>query len=324
MRIRIGAELGAFVAAAILTFASASWADDALRVQLQRGDDSIAIRTLQQALALAPGDRLLGVADQTPLFALDLLAARVSSSGNAVLSGRTREGNRFTLVVGDGDVVEGFIQDGSERHRLTGTIEQVDLIRRSDSQERLPAESRPSLPARPPKESMPLDVSREPKAQLRGLSPPTPALKSEGVLYPRHQLGKAVIDVLIYHDDDMTVDPSVIADLMVEISNQAMIDSDIEIELRLVGLSAMAISNQTTQSDLLTSMFYRDPPFTQIEDDRAAVEADLVIAIRDQIPEDDSSCGIAYIGVDQGFPWRRLCLISALEPLRARHPRQLL
>ena len=318
MRIRIGAELGAFVVAALLTFASASWADEALRFQLQRGDESIPIRTLQQALGLAHGDQLLAVADQTPLFALDLSAARASSSGNAVVSGRTREGNRFTLVVGDGDVVEGFIQEGSVRHRLTGTIEQVQLIRRSDSQVRLPAESRPALPVPPKKVSIPPDVSRELKAQSRGLSTPTPALRSEGVLYPRHQLGQAVIDVLIYHDDDMAVDPSVIADLMVEISNQAMIDSDIEIELRLVGLSAMAISNQTTQSDLLTSMFYRDSPFTEIEDDRAALEADLVIAIRDQIPEDDSSCGIAYIGVDQGFPWRRLYVSSVhwnpLEP----------
>ena len=205
MHIRIGAELGAFVAAALLTFASASWADEALRFQLQRGDESIPIRTLQQALALAHGDQLLAVADQTPVFELDLSAARASSLGNAVLSGRTPEGNRFTLVVGDGDVVEGFIQEGSVRHRLTGTIEQVQLIRRSDSQVRLPAESRPSLPVPPNKESIQPDVSREPKAQSRGLSTPTPALRSEGVLYPRHQLGRAVIDVLIYHDDDMAV-----------------------------------------------------------------------------------------------------------------------
>ena len=60
---------------------------------------------------------------------------------------------------------------------------------------------------------------------------------SRSVKFPNHQLGSAQIDVLIYFDDDMAESPSVIADQMVAITNQAMIDSDIDIELRNGGVN---------------------------------------------------------------------------------------
>ena len=310
MRVSMRDLLTSLLVLYALVMPLAANANESLRLQVQLGSHRATVETFRQVQALKAGDRLLAGADQKPLSPFELSMVRQSELGNTVLSGTTSEGYRLLLIVSKGEVIEGFIQNAEGRHRLAGSLRQGKLISPATTQKRLPAESSRSLPQRPKRDPGPPDPARPSIEQYSRPALSSPALKLQDVRFPSYLLGSATIDVLIYHDDDMTKDPAVIADLMVEISNQALVDSDINIELKLVGLTGMTISNQTTQSDLLTSMFSREPPFTAIEEDRAALEADLVIAIRDQIPQDDSSCGIAYIGVDQGFPWRRLYVSS--------------
>ena len=290
------------------------FASESLHFDLAHGDQVTDLTTLQQTLGIVAGDKLgVGVSDGLALQ-FTVRKAHQTSLGNIVLSAATERGEQLLMVVGNTSI-EGFLQHAEQRHRITGNLGSAVLISPDPRQLRLPPERTSSPPKRPSRRSVPGVVQRTTPIQSARLTASSAAVDVEAVKFPNHQLGSAQIDVLIYFDDDMA-ESSVIADQMVAITNQAMIDSEIEIELRTVGLTGVSISSQTTQSDLLTDMFYGDGPFSNIDQDRADLAADLVIAIRDQVPADDSSCGIAYIGVDQGFPLATLeCVVSALESI---------
>ena len=307
-----------FVAALLLGAPLALGAAESFELTLQKGGQQLPVATVEAVAALREGDKLFDGASVETDQQFIVSAVRRSSLGNIVVSGFNEAGGRLLLVVSDAGGLEGFLHDVEGRRRITGEIGQAALIERSEAQKPLPAEAIKILPKRPDRGRVQVDADRPSVEAYRRRAAPLAAAQSQGVRYPAHLMGKATIDVLIYYDDDMTEDPSVIADLMVEVTNQAMLNSDIEIELRVAGLKGKNISNQTTQSDLLSDMFYRESPFTQIEEDRAELNADLVIAIRDERPTDDSSCGIAYIGVQEGFPWRRLYVSSVLwDPLES-------
>ena len=55
---------------------------------------------------------------------------------------------------------------------------------------------------------------------------------------------------------------------------------------------------------MLDQMFEAQAPFTNIQSDRTFYDADLVVALRENIPEDDDACGIAPVGVQFGVPYR--------------------
>ena len=318
MPVCIKKPVGLFIVALLLGAPLALGAAESFELTLQKGGQRLPVATFDAVAALREGDKIFdGVSVKTDQNFI-VSAVRRSALGNVVVSGLDEAGGRLLLVVGSAGGLEGFIHDVEGRSRIAGKLGQATSIDRSDAQNVLPPEASKTLPKRPERGRVQNDTLRPPRQEYRRQSAPSATPKLQNVKFPTYLLGKATIDVLIYHDDDMSKDPSVIADLMVEITNQAMLDSNIDIELALVGLKSKAISNQTTQSDVLSAMFYRESPFTQIEQDRAALNADLVIAIRDQIPTDDSSCGIAYIGVESGFPWRRLYVSSVhwnpLEP----------
>jgi len=131
----------------------------------------------------------------------------------------------------------------------------------------------------------------------------------EAVNYPQYGKGLATIDVLFYHEEGME-DAASVADFVIEIANQAFTDSGIDIIVNIVDVKPLAIDADTTQSDVLSAMYEAEAPFEDIESDRAFYAADIVVALRENIPEDDDSCGVAYIGVTDGSPWRRLYMSS--------------
>jgi hypothetical protein len=55
---------------------------------------------------------------------------------------------------------------------------------------------------------------------------------------------------------------------------------------------------------VLSKIYYLEAPFTDVESDRAFYRADLVVVLRENIPEDDDACGIAPVGVGDGLPYR--------------------
>ncbi|MEK9990714.1 MAG: zinc-dependent metalloprotease family protein, partial [Halieaceae bacterium] len=126
---------------------------------------------------------------------------------------------------------------------------------------------------------------------------------SSGAAYPIFKTGTAEIDVLIYYQEGFGSDPDLAIDTVMEVANEAFSDSQIDIQLNVVGRLPLDIPSEI-QDTLLDKMRDASAPFSSIDQDRSFYDADVVVALLDTVPEDDDACGIATIGVYQGLPWR--------------------
>jgi hypothetical protein len=128
-------------------------------------------------------------------------------------------------------------------------------------------------------------------------------LSDETVHYPMFSSGVATLDLLFYYEIGMET-PEAIAELVTEITNQAMADSQIALRANVVAVKPLEIDPSTLQEDVLSKIYYLEAPFADVESDRAFYRADLVVVLRENIPEDDDACGIAPVGVGDGLPYR--------------------
>ena len=108
-------------------------------------------------------------------------------------------------------------------------------------------------------------------------------LSDETVHYPVFGSGTATLDLLFYHEAGMET-PEAIADLVTAITNQAMTDSQIALRVNVVAVKPLGIDPEKLQEEVLDQMFEAEAPFTDIESDRAFYDADLVVALRENIP----------------------------------------
>ncbi|WMS85650.1 zinc-dependent metalloprotease [Pleionea litopenaei] len=107
------------------------------------------------------------------------------------------------------------------------------------------------------------------------------------------------IDVLVLYNSDLAAQYSGDANTriqhLINVSNQIYLDSNIDIELRLVHSQLVSYNTVGDSEVALNRMTNGDSPFQSIADMRTTYGADMVIFMR---PYDDShnSCGIAWIG----------------------------
>ena len=99
-------------------------------------------------------------------------------------------------------------------------------------------------------------------------------LSDETVHYPGFSSGTATLDLLFYYEIGMET-PEAIADLVTEVTNQAMADSQIALRANVVAVKPLEIDPSTLQEDVLYKIFYLEAPFTDVESDRAFYSADL-------------------------------------------------
>jgi hypothetical protein len=147
-----------------------------------------------------------------------------------------------------------------------------------------------------PASELNLDLKRMERTLLKDLS-------NEVIHYPVFGSGTATLDLLFYYEAGMET-PAAIADLVTEITSQAMVDSQIALRAHVVAVKPLEIDPALLQEEVLNQMLEAEAPFADIEGDRAFYDADLVVALRENIPEEDDACGIAPVGVQDGLPYR--------------------
>lgn len=277
-------------------------ADD-LAVELVRSNDAPeAIASVKQ-LDARVGDMLHLRSEYGDVYQFDVASARRSALGNKIISGNNKAGARLTLVVTSDGVVQGSVRDAGQTFRITHSADGFAWYA-ADPYMAKPTDMRAA--DRPRRDNaiemnhrdLTLTLTQSRSAAMSDVA-------DEAVNYPQYGKGLATIDVLFYHEEGME-DAASVADFVIEIANQAFTDSGIDITVNIVDVKPMAIDAETTQSDVLSAMYEAEAPFDDIESDRAFYAADIVVALRENIPEDDDSCGLAYIGVTNGSPRRRL------------------
>ena len=227
--------------------------------------------------------------------------ARRSALGNQIITGQSQAGANVVMVVTSEGQLQGSIRDGDAAYRLTQEGNAIVWYYLDPSFAR-PADHGAIVKPRAPitHQRIPVEPGRHPiklKAQK--------SLASQDVSYPVFESGLATLDVLFYHEEGMET-PEAIADLVTEVTNQAMLDSRIELQVNIVGVKPVDVAATLLQEEVLDQMFEGEGAFTDIESDRSFYDADLVLTLRENIPSSDDACGIAYVGVYDGEPWRKL------------------
>ena len=274
-------------------------AGDALTLQLKQEDRLPQTVTSIKQLNTRAGDILSLSSEFGQDFVFRVETSRRTNHGNKVIRGVNEAGGRLTMVVTSDGQLQGSLREGGNTYRLVQ--EGGDIVWHfADPYLARPAD-RGGVRLERLDKTVPLpelnrDLKRMKRTVLKNLS-------DEAVHYPMFSSGMATLDLLFYYEIGMET-PEAIVDLVTEITNQAMADSQIALGVNVVAVKPLEIDPATPQEDVLSRMYYQRAPFTDIESDRAFYGADLVVALRANIPEDDDACGIAPVGVVDGLPYR--------------------
>ena len=285
----------------LMCFLSTAVMADGIALEVQRDQREFMPITSLQSMDVRVGDIMSIRSEYGEILEFQIQAARRSSLGNRVISGLSSAGARLIMVVTSDGGLQGSIHDGDVAYRLTQTAEGLQW-HYADPVLARPADHGAVLRPQARMQRQPVAVETGRRAmKLKSQK----NLADEEVRYPQFGSGMATLDILFYYETGMT-DPEVIADFVTEVTNQAMLDSRIDMQVNIVGIKALEVEASLLQEEVLDQMFEAEGAFSEIEMDRSFYGADLVLTLRENIPADDDACGIAYVGVYDGEPWRRL------------------
>ena len=294
-----GFGLSVFLMISVLFCPVAMSEGDVLTLQLTQAEQQPQrVKSLRQ-LNTRAGDMLALSSEFGEDFEFRVETSRRSNHGNKVIRGVSEAGGRLTMVVTSDGELQGSLREGGSTYRLVQEGGEIVLYYAD------PYLARPAdrgsvrldrLDKTAPATELNLDLKRMERKVLKDLS-------DETVHYPVFGSGTATLDLLFYYEAGMET-PEAIADLVTEVTNQAMADSQIALRANVVAVKPLEIDPALLQEDVLDQMWDEEAPFADIESDRAFYGADVVVAIRENIPEDDDACGIAPVGVMDGRPYR--------------------
>ena len=284
---------------ALMCFLSTAVMADGISLEVQRGQREFMPITSLQFMDVRVGDVMSIRSEYVATHEFQIQAARRSSLGNRVISGLSGAGARLIMVVTSEGRLEGSIRDGDMTYRLTQTADGLQLYYADPAMAR-PTDHGAVMPPQTRRQRQPVsaETGRRPmklKAQKN--------LSDETVRYPQYGSGVATLDILFYHEAGME-DPEVTVEFVTEVTNQAMLDSRIDMQVNIVGIKALEVDASLLQEEVLDQMFEAEGAFSGIETDRSFYGADLVLTLRENVPADDDACGIAYRGVVDGEPYR--------------------
>ena len=256
---------------------------------------------------LTKGDALQVMSADGIDLDFDIVSSRLTDAGNRMIRGRSISGAELLLGINARGELHGTVLFAGEQYQLFQSEGAVRMLW-ADSQLRKQAESRVRGDLRH-QQYKPIVEELQAPIGDSALSRPSTGYRvikngaSNGASYPTFKTGTAEIDVLIYYQEGFGSDPDLAVDTVMEVANEAFSDSQIDIQLNVVGRLPLNIPSEI-QDTLLDKMREASAPFSSIDQDRSFYDADVVVALLDTVPEDDESCGIATIGVYQGLPWR--------------------
>lgn len=278
---------------------SANSRADTLSLEVTRGERMPErVVSLKQLQARA-GDYLKIQSELGEEYRVKIDRVSRSNLGNKVIAGPTDTGARLTMVLSSLGGLQGTLREGSRTYQLAQEGDEIVW------HEAEPYLARPADQGAIVKRRSEVTTWSPQRFQARQLPQPQALmdLSDEQVTYPVYSSGSATIDLLFYHESGMTT-PTAIADFVIELTNQAMADSQIDLTVNIVWVRPVEIAPSLSQVDALEKIFNAETPFADIENDRTFYGADLVLLLRENVPEEESACGVAYGRVVDGAPFR--------------------
>ena len=264
-------------------------------------EDTLELRTDSlKSLSVRRGDKLTIETALEVLPQFSITSVRRSTNGNQVIKGLAEDDSVLIILQNARGDVEGSARMGNAYYRIFSAEDGVNIVLADGSFLRDRFDTNVKLPSNPRIQSFPKNSSTTSSRSSRPMQKAT----ENSTVYPKYQTGKAMLDLLVYYEEGFEQDPELVVDFLIENTNTYFAQSNIEIGVRLVGLEPLEIPAEELQEDLLEKMQTGNSPFNSISADRAFFKADAVIALRQNRPESDDACGIAYVGVQEGVPSR--------------------
>jgi hypothetical protein len=294
-----------FVALVLMLFAVATNGADEITnisvIQADTGREKALKRKLSTGLShVRPGDRLVLSTRKSSENIFLVSQSKRSSLGNTIIRGETVSGGRVLLVIDDEAHIKGHFQEPDGMVQLTTDEFGVTTAWREGT-DTLPVPFKCEVEHPPNSDSPVHEQLQSPRSRtLKSVQASKFAIEEEEpeVRFARYGTGHATVRVLIYYDTSMADYIERLADFLIELTNDAFIDSFIPISLELAGIKSIEVDDMTPNSTLVRAMAVKSAPFESIEHDRETFSADLTATLRDAEdgqPEDESG-GTAYTG----------------------------
>ena len=284
----------------------------------------------RRSSAVAPtdakvGDNIILHAGKSGSYRITAAESVTSSLGNRIVRGVTPSGEKALMVFSaTGRVMGTIYSDLGVQHITTtksGTIYAwrpgIDTYPMRFSNDGI---QRP----RPPRDRIEdLKFEQLPKTKQKTRA----SMQADAeVRYPRFNYNHSYpsdpsllspeISVLIYYDDSMELYISELADFLIELTNDALQNSEVDMKFSLSGLVPVKLDDMVSNSDALSAMGASEPPFQNIAADRQTYSADLTALLRDEedgYPEGDSM-GVAYSGFMETVYWESVTRYNLFQP----------
>ena len=231
-----------------------------------------------------------------------------SSLGHRTLSGTTENNGTFVLIVAPDGQLQGSLSEGHAFYNILSENGYPILQLRNYLALPSRIDDAPMVPEFTPiglgqhlLEPNPTDL---PARSFYQQGRTTTSAANTDTVYPVYHADTA-INVLVYYDSKMTT-PEATIDYLFEYSNLAYARTGIALTLKLAGLIPVSISSSQDNTTVLDLLKNKEVPFTLADQDRAALNADLVHIIRVDKEEQDEvpNCGIASYSVYKGQGYR--------------------
>lgn len=274
-------------------------------------DRSLVVFDSVHSVSVAAGDYLQLKTKSGKAFQVRVERVRRTNFGNYSIAGKTAAGGVFTSVIGPSGSVLGSLSEGYDNYRLSGDKGKIFFQRQDPSVRPQAIDSGAASPRHfgsAADDEITASNIAEPSDTLQKRlvdGGPVAKIAETQTTYPVYK-AYSTIDVLIYYDDDLA-NPFEVIDYVIEFSNYIYEFSEMGMELRVADAIPKNINSATDNTALLAAMKEAISPFSKIESDRAAAQADLVHTIRvDKADNSEGNCGIAPYSVYLGIPYRGL------------------
>ena len=207
-----------------------------------------AVKSLKQ-LDTRAGDMLSLSSQYGEDFEFRVETSRRTNHGNKVIRGVSEAGGRLTMVVTSNGQLSGIasrtwqnLSAGARRGSIVWHFADPYLARPADTGGVKLGRLDRTAPAG--------EMTRHLKRRQRTVKKSS----DETVHYPGFSSGTATLDLLFYYEIGMET-PEAIADLVTEVTNQAMADSQIALRANVVAVKPLEIDPSTLQEDVLYKIF---------------------------------------------------------------------
>ena len=252
--------------------------------------------------SLIVGKQLLLPNPSGGFFRATITRSYISSLGNHVISGHIRDDRLFVIAIDSDDNLEGYLNDGYESFQITGSLSQLRL-RKDDQNLDGPFLNDVDQPVGEDRTFSVYEADENRKTQSNFSKDDMEAREEGEISFPVYS-ASPVIDILFFYDENLS-NPSLAIDQSIEYSNVLYANTEMNIQLNLVGAIAIEIDEAMDNGDVLKAMRDAEAPFTQMESVRTEYQADLIHTLRiNKADRDEGVCGLANFSVLRGRGFR--------------------